>query len=101
MRRADTHTLSPTSWHTWAAQMKMQGRTWRSLQKPCSECRRCAIRATSGLAETGECRKYKVMEEKTFRKREALEEKIPDIRKTLQMVQYLKSKKVRAARVAE
>ncbi|PWN99816.1 Prefoldin, subunit 3 [Tilletiopsis washingtonensis] len=37
--------------------------------------------------------KYKVMEEKTFRKREALEEKIPDIRKTLQMVQYLKSKK--------
>jgi hypothetical protein len=41
------------------------------------------------------------MEEKTFRKREALEEKIPDIRKTLQMVQYLKSKKVRAPRVAE
>lgn len=39
-------------------------------------------------------RKYKVLEDKTFRKRQAMEEKIPDIKKTLAMVEYLQVKKV-------
>ncbi|PWN45845.1 Prefoldin, subunit 3 [Ceraceosorus guamensis] len=38
--------------------------------------------------------KYKVMEEKTFRRRQAMEEKIPDIKKTLAMVKQLQAYKV-------
>ncbi|CEH12886.1 Molecular chaperone Prefoldin, subunit 3 [Ceraceosorus bombacis] len=37
--------------------------------------------------------KYKVMEEKTFRRRQAMEEKIPDIKKTLAMVKQLQAYK--------
>lgn len=38
-------------------------------------------------------RKYKVMEGSTFSRSRSLEEKIPDISKTLQMVEHLKSLK--------
>ncbi|KAE8227440.1 hypothetical protein CF319_g83 [Tilletia indica] len=37
--------------------------------------------------------KYKFMEANTAQRRKGLEEKIPDIRKTLQMVEHLKSRK--------
>lgn len=42
--------------------------------------------------------KYKFMELNTAQRRRGLEEKIPDIRKTLQMVEFLKERKVCTAR---
>ena len=40
-------------------------------------------------------KKYKFMESNLGQRRKGLEEKIPDIRKTLEMVTFLKERKVR------
>ncbi len=40
------------------------------------------------------CSKYKFMENTTAQRKLALEDKIPDIKETLRMVQFLKSRKV-------
>ena len=56
---------------------------------------RVAISAIKGRATDEQLRKYQFMEQSTQKRALGLKDKIPDIQKTLETVQFLKSRDVR------
>ena len=65
------------------------------LGQPLTSSCLCSLNVLSLLRPVRPCRKYRYMDSNLTQRRRGLEEKIPDIKKTLSMVEYLRDRRVR------